>query len=195
VTCPHWKSDDASERTKDHEAEAIAARDALVSAIATGNLRVDDVLAVHGRLFAGVAPPMYVGKARGQGKCLNVLATAHQGLGRHWDLVAGDLQAFCDAVNAATATFTSRTLDDGAVEELAQAIGHALGNLMRTHPFINGNGRTLRVLWSAWLLALRVGSYSGDLTARPSADFDNACRQAMQKRYDAFVSLVLRSMG
>lgn len=162
--------------------------------IASGALDPLTVSDAHRLLFEQVAPAQYAGVPRGRGGCLNVLVVAHGGTGRHWTQVEQHVTTFCASVRDSL-SFRQTAPSPPAILHLADRTGRALGELMNTHPFINGNGRLVRILWSAWMLALRAGEIDVALTARPSERFEDAARQAMQKDFGPFIQMVVSTLA
>jgi len=62
---------------------------------------------------------------------------------------------------------------------IAQVVAYLVGHFIRIHPFINGNGRTSRLLW-AWVL-MRFGTrIQARIGLRPSEPYDEIMSRAMR---------------
>ncbi len=81
------------------------------------------------------------------------------------------------------------------VRALAVTVGLVVGVFIKIHPFLNGNGRMSRVLWS--VLLHRLGyPFRLSVLAHPAVtDYDNAMAEAMKGNYAPVVALVLDALG
>jgi len=84
---------------------------------------------------------------------------------------------------------------DRKAEQIARVIGVAIGQLIRIHPFRNGNGRVSRLLWA--VLLHRLGfSYRFSLLQRPEIfEYEQAMKSAMTGDFSLTIALVLDALG
>jgi hypothetical protein len=73
---------------------------------------------------------------------------------------------------------------------LAVAIGRAVGRFVKIHPFINGNGRTSRLLWEVLLARFQVGPQATVLS-RPMRPYGDLMMDAMRGNNAPFIAHVL----
>jgi fido (protein-threonine AMPylation protein) len=80
------------------------------------------------------------------------------------------------------------------VRRTAELIGTAVGRFIQIHPFINGNGRTSRLLWRVFLQRLGLPVQFG-IVPRPAPPYAQAMSDAMRGDYAAAVALVLQGLA
>jgi len=79
-------------------------------------------------------------------------------------------------------------------QELAKIVGVAIGEFIHIHPFINGNGRTSRLLWTG-LLSRYGFSPELSIVRRPGPPYPKVMKQAMSGDYGPAVALVLIALA
>lgn len=78
--------------------------------------------------------------------------------------------------------------------ELAKIVGVAIGAFIHIHPFINGNGRTSRLLWTG-LLSRYGFSPESSIVRRPGPPYPEVMKQVMSGDYGPAVALVLIALA
>lgn len=79
-------------------------------------------------------------------------------------------------------------------ESLAVAISRCVGRYIQIHPFVNGNGRTSRLLWAAILARFGVGPQASILH-RPAGDYGKIMAACMDGDFSMLVGAVLLALA
>ncbi len=77
---------------------------------------------------------------------------------------------------------------------VAQIVGTAIGAFVRVHPFLNGNGRTSRLLWRVLLARLGFPAQAS-VVKRPASPYDVAMAAAMVGDLAPFIHIVLTGLA
>lgn len=199
--CPKW-SDDREERHKAEFRSAVKQTYQTVSRHArTGIADCDNVRIWHLAMFKSVVPlNYYAGNFRqddSKRPCLRV------------QVAVGSISAlrFQEVVEAMDDLMTElrqhivnleirwqeRTPDQRALF-LAQVMGWLLGNFIRIHPFVNGNGRTSRLIW-AWTLLRFNLPVQCRIGLRPEPPYESLMASAMSGDDAPLANFVLQNMA
>ena len=84
--------------------------------------------------------------------------------------------------------------DPERVQRIATIVGVAVGRFIHVHPFLNGNGRMSRVLWTVLLARLQLPRQLS-IVRRPGPPYDTVMSEAMQGNYGPAVAMVLRALN
>jgi fido (protein-threonine AMPylation protein) len=106
------------------------------------------------------------------------------------------MQAFSNAIRGMVATLDTRDaqLEPVAkIKEVAGLIAFVHGEIVRIHPFCNGNGRVARLAVN--VLLLRYGfPIRLSLRPRPGGDYEYAADESMKRNHTAMASFLLREI-
>lgn len=184
VACPDWVADDV--RTADHRDGIAAAYQSVAASATVRYVALEDPCEWHRLAFSAVVPiAYYAGHYRQDDPtrpCLgrNVGVDGIAGTDfRHVTVVTGSLiEAFRRELVSFDIHWDSLVPAQRALR-LSQMLAVAIAEYVRIHPFLNGNGRTSRLLWTWGLLRYglppqcRVGH-------RPPPPYDTIMREAMR---------------
>jgi len=76
---------------------------------------------------------------------------------------------------------------------LAATLAHLVGEFVRIHPFINGNGRTSRLLWRLMCMRLRYNPGIA-IAPRPKGKYEAAMEPCMRGDYVPLTRLIFESI-
>ncbi len=197
MTCPAWADD--RERDPAFVAHAEAVGDAVASD--STPLRVAIVNRWHRNLFKGWVPLTdYAGNMRqvtASMPCLNGDVLFGGRLGSAPGVVASEMQVLCAAINTRTQQLDRNAdglTDEALVGAVAAAVARAVAEFIRIHPYVNGNGRTSRVLWRA--VAGRLGfPASISVGERPQEPYVSCLHEAINGRIGPLVARVLMTIS
>jgi hypothetical protein len=79
-------------------------------------------------------------------------------------------------------------------KQLAAICALAIGRFIRIHPFLNGNGRTSRLLWAALLTRFAVPPQAR-IVPRPEEPYSQVMRAAMHGDDGPLMALILAGMA
>lgn len=183
--CPQW----ADEVPADKQAQfAAALRVAMRDAYESGAKQIAGATAVrrwHRQLFSSLVPiSYYAGNFRGiyrDKPCLQAIAWVGSVAGSPPHAVATDF-------SSVERTYRSYAVDgelnwpsltpEARVKAFVKTVAEAVGGCIRVHPFMNGNGRTSRLLWLS--LAARYGlPPQVRIAPRPDPPYGELMRAAM----------------
>lgn len=200
-TCPPWGGDDADERTNPAFQQGLW--DACVSAARTcqtRHLEPDDLRSWHEQAFRAVVPlGYYAGNFRGADVARFPCLWAGVGVGglegSPPQFVEGDIADLLDQVREFLSLVeVSNQRPHESAKQLAMVIGTAVGRFVQVHPFMNGNGRTSRILWRALLARFGLPPHVGVLR-RPAEDrYSKVMRSAMRGDFGPAVEMVLDAL-
>lgn len=78
--------------------------------------------------------------------------------------------------------------------ELATVSAAIIGEFIRIHPFMNGNGRTSRVLW-LWLMVRFGASQQVRIDPRPDGDYEKVMAPCMDGEYGPLAGFILEKLA
>lgn len=194
-TCPTW-SNDGAEHTVNRE--WVAEQMASTKTGSPTRVLVEDW---HRTLFANVAPhPHYAGNCRcvdSAKPCLNQGVAVGENRG---EPPASVIEAFDRVMLMVHRRLAELQRDWPRISEkarvmiIAEIVAVAVGRYIQIHPFINGNGRTSRLLW-AYLMKyfnLPVGS---SIIKRPGPPYGEVMHHAMVGNFGPLFAVVLKGMA
>lgn len=204
-SCPNWSDDIPPSR--DAESRAILARvqqDVFATA-STRFLTPTDPRRWHGMLFRAFVPlDYYAGNCRGvevTKPCLAVDVGVSSPAGMAPGASFLHVRAWLDQL------FDQFGLDLGSLElrwgqlvpadratQLAIVIANLVGGFIQLHPFINGNGRTSRLLWRWSLLRFGVPPLCC-IHPRPDPPYSAVMAAAMRGNYQPLVLYILSHLN
>jgi fido (protein-threonine AMPylation protein) len=200
-TCPDW-CDDAAERLTPAARHALwTATRAAAAATTKGTPDLAVVESWHDAAFAPVVPlRCYAGNVRqnhAKHLCLAQNVAVGPLPGSDFNVVPNDARQLFDWVSLqirALEVTWSATSPTDRVKRLAGVVGVAVGWFVRIHPFVNGNGRTSRILWTALLARFGLPPQCSVLK-RPAPPYDQIMASAMTGNYQPCVLEVLRALS
>jgi fido (protein-threonine AMPylation protein) len=201
MTCPAW-SDDKDE----HSAPACfsAIKHVVVRACAAAQAAIPrrrDLVEWHRSSFQGLAPlDYYAGGLRQvdpRRPCLAQNVGVQPYMGSHFHHVLLDTEQLCEFIVRELSTLEvqwSGLADADRIRGIATIVGVAIGRFIHIHPFMNGNGRMSRVLWTVLLARLQLPRHLS-IVKRPPPPYDQVMAEAMQGNYGPAVALVLQALN
>ena len=198
--CPPWT--DTGEHTSNKSA-SVAHR-VLLRVIRENRSRGPDLAAIkswHRELFVDFVPlDYYAGELRQldiSRPCLASNVRVDSKPGFHYSKVSAAMSSFSLALSRAIldleAKWSTAPVND-LTRQLALVVGTAIGRFIQIHPFINGNGRTSRLLWAG--LSVRYGfSPQVSIVRRPGPPYSLVMREAMTGNFGPAVALVLIALA
>ena len=182
--CPAWEHD--SVRGAAFRRAVREVYSAMVRSAALSPLRLEDPAAWHGGLFRDFVPlDYYAGNYRQldpQRICLakDVLVGGNPGVPYRQVVprLAGLIAWHRGELAALEVRYPALTQQDRALR-LSQLIAVLVGEFVRIHPFINGNGRTSRLLW-AWALRRAGLPMQCRISFRPTWPYSDLMLAAMR---------------
>lgn len=196
--CPNWDNVPVTPAWL-----SIAARveaDALSAGVR--RLRGRDLRRWHRDLFIGVVPhKAYAGRYRqpptpGTDACLAQEVMVGRAAGASHLVVPRLMQRFLSRANQELTELDGKwgSLDRVArVGMLAGTLAHLVGEFVRIHPFINGNGRTSRLLWRLMCRRLNFNPCIA-IAPRPQGDYEAAMAPCMRGDYVPLTRLIIKSI-
>lgn len=182
--CPDWADDDAEHASQKHKIQGQQARDAALSLVRQAYPDVAALQRWHKIMFDGIAPGPYAGRIRQDDyaePCLRKDVTVGPHPGSPFAAVPGDLTD-CVATLAGHMQIVELRWEqmtaETRIKAVASIVGRAVGRFVQIHPFLNGNGRTSRLLWEALLFRLGLPAQNS-IVRRPAAPYGELMRQAM----------------
>lgn len=199
--CKKWPKDAWEHRAPQCFASATSAVTAAEVAIGSALPVRGTVERWHHEMFVGVPPiDYYAGNCRGvdPGKpCLaqNVSVGPHAGspfqqARQHVDQLMTALNAQIQKVEAASPSLPP----DERAKQIAATVGVTIGNFIQIHPFINGNGRTSRLLWRVLLRRFNLPAQLS-VVKRPDAPYDVVMAAAMLGNFAPCIAMVLNGIA
>ena len=159
--CPVWQAIVADPPDADFATRLDAAH-VYVDAARTRAITVDDICHCHRTLFEAIAPVScryYAGNFRQFNiampcLCQNVevldKAGKYVGIGEHFMHAKDRMQALCTEAQSALPEIANRFAKAKPAERAniaAKFVSWIVAEAIKIHPFIDGNGRTSRLLW------------------------------------------------
>lgn len=191
--CPCW--------TDEHSNQVFlsSANNVALDAICSARLAIPDKITIcnwHRSLFCNSVPmDYYAGNFRKRDKdfpCLAKNVCVGNNLGFHFDSVENSMTELCDWYKEKIANLKN-SWDILSLTEicrnLAIIVGTAIGRFIHIHPFLNGNGRTSRLLWASLLNYFNLPPQFS-VIRRPGMPYPKIMEAAMQGNYDPAIKHV-----
>lgn len=200
MDCPTWTSD-SDEHVSPECFQAIEAvvEDACRRVQSRCPTR-GDIAQWHRAAFREVVPlDYYAGHFRQEHHeyiCLGINVGVDNAPGFTFRVVVRAITQLCEYVDRELAVLEVRwsTLSPAdRVQRIAMVVGVAVGRFVHIHPFINGNGRISRVLWTVLLARLGLPRQLSVLR-RPGAPYGDVMQAAMRGDYGPAVAVVLQAL-
>jgi fido (protein-threonine AMPylation protein) len=160
-----------------------------------------DVRRWHADLFAPFVPVWYyAGHFRCDDpnkSCLHIDVQVAGVLGTHFRSVPEEVERLFESIEAQIAhlelTWPQITPRQRAIQ-LAATVANLVGRFVQIHPFINGNGRTSRLLWRWCLLRFGV-PVQCCVHPRPPMPYGQLMGFAMKGQFNALALFVLQHLA
>jgi fido (protein-threonine AMPylation protein) len=184
--CPEWGGEVPLERLAEFKALLDQVHQELLTLASRAIVTQDDPRRWHAILFSPFVPVnYYAGHYRGvdpDRPCLATSVAVGVVAGSDFKVVRAHMTSYVDAIRRQISDLELRwpllTPDDRVIQ-LAIVTANLVGVFIRIHPFVNGNGRTSRLLW-LWSL-LRFGVPPQCCThPRPDAPYTQLMDAAMR---------------
>jgi len=194
---PQWSDDDSTPALLDNL--SAVAESVVLDAFDGGPITQDLVKGWHLGMYAGIDVPsdVYLGRFRGDSghpwliDAENGLQGGRRGLQSY--LVFGAVEQLLERANSDIEALAAD--ESGSVDRDHEAIriaSYLHGDWVRIHPFVNGNGRTARML-VLWVLARFGIPPLMQLRPRPAAPYGSASDSSMAGDHEPF-ELYLRDL-
>lgn len=158
----------------------------------------DSIRGWHNGLFSSDVPlDYYAGNFRQNDSsriCLGVNVAVGDLPGSHYEDVRRHMVALEENLQQLYVHADLCTELEKKVKIVAKLVGQTVGAFIKIHPFVNGNGRTSRVLWGALLSRFGVSPQAG-IVRRPGPPYDQIMESAMEGDYIPLVLAVLRGIA
>lgn len=200
MSCPRWDNVDATPAWEQLAAEVE--RKACETARAE-RLNHRHLSRWHRDLFKDEVPlPAYAGGYRqplgaGAHPCLNAGVHVSKVLGAAPHRVIPEMQDLMGRLDVLTRTLRAEWDHLSPKDRLmrcASMVGWAVGRFIQIHPFLNGNGRTSRLLWRVLLQRLELPVAIG-IVPRPKGAYEIAMAAAMKGDYSIAIAHVLQGIA
>lgn len=206
TNCPPWAAD-----SDEHRAPACfrGAEQAVAAASAVARLRTPlatDLADWHRLMFREVVPvDYYAGSVRqldSARPCLAQNVAVQDGAGNSVPgapapQVIAEINSFAEALRRALSSLElqwGQLAHVDRVRGVATVVGVFVGKFIQIHPFLNGNGRTSRLLWRVLLHRLGIPPQVSVVT-RPSAPYSEVMSAAMVGNYGLAVAMILSGLA
>lgn len=117
--------------------------------------------------------------------------------GLQFQIVSVEMALLSLYLTSAVDTLTGRWIEgkvSNFTRELATIVGVGVARFVHIHPFLNGNGRTSRILWTS--LLSRFGfSPQFSIVRRPGPTYSRVMADAMAGNYGSAVAMILLSLA
>ena len=207
ASCPPWSSDGPETRGAAFQKAAARAYAEMQAMAPRAIIDAATCCRWHRMIFLGHAPlDYYAGNFRQlnpQMPCLNYRVGVRQQNGtiipgsHPSQVVAETLNLFAEVrlnLVQAELRWSELTPQDRAIS-VAFALSRLVGKFIRIHPFINGNGRTSRVLWG-WGMRRFGLPFQFRITFHPEdPSYDNLMAAAMREDYDLLAVYMLQHIS
>ena len=206
MDCPPWWEDHDEHEAPACFADMHAALDAACRAAVTAIPNRGNIAELHRLAFRRLVPlHYYAGGFRQEDPkrlCLgqNVGIKGQNGApdvsGFPFEHVLGAMHDLCKWVEREFTLLELQWLSmasDARARQLSGIIGVAIGQYVAIHPFLNGNGRTSRMLW-AILLARSGLPPTFSIVKRPGPPYGDVMRAAMLGDYGPAVKVVFEAI-
>lgn len=201
-TCPSWPEIDR--RSSDLMAALVEARAAAFHLLREAFPFRSDIEAWHRLMFSAFTPPghaYYAGNVRRADKnypCLGrdvavvgIPGTRYARVPQELNALLADLRTRAQSLELRW----HRMSCDARAKEIGLLIGVTIGRFIQVHPFINGNGRTSRLLWQAILYRFGIPPQYGVFNHPPDPSYDDMMAAAMVGDYGPCVVAVLNAVS
>ncbi len=199
--CPKWELDASEHNSPKFRERGRKVRARVVSECRSTCPDSASIKSWHKGLFKGFVPlDYYAGEFRQLDPKRPCLAES-VGVGRQPGCPFADvlrmMSAFSLGLYREVTSLESRwstTSKNDLMRELASIVGIAIGSFIHIHPFLNGNGRTSRLLWTGLLSRYRF-SPQLSIVRRPGPPYPQVMKAAMSGDYGPAVALVLFALA
>lgn len=183
VHCPPWPEAD-TQRDAPMTLRFNAAIKQAQSTLSAGNVLPGNFESWHKTVFQPVTPrghAYYAGKFRqvGAEPCLGQDVGVGASRGSPCQNVLADMADLCIWIQDRLGNHRESPQNPDYLAEVAYTISCSIGSFIRIHPFINGNGRTSRLLWGAILGALGFPPQYTSVE-RPDPPYPEIMRKVME---------------
>lgn len=196
-SCPEWVEDVPADRLAEFKALLAGVQQLILSSANRAVLAPTDVCGWHQHLFNATVPlDYYAGNfrcAKAEWPCLavnvavgGVAGSDYRFAGRHVELVFKHLREQLTSVELG---WSSLSPGERAYQ-VAVLTANLVGGFIRIHPFVNGNGRTSRLLWRWCLFRFGVPPQH-QVHPRPNPPYAEIMAQAMRGNYGPLALFVL----
>jgi fido (protein-threonine AMPylation protein) len=199
MNCPDWRDD----APRDAHFKAAVSRAYRQVAVSVGSRMVSsgDPSQWHRTVFEGRVPlDYYAGNYRQNDPhrpCLardvsigGIAGSAYQSVIAEITLLFDDLRRELAYLEVRWSTLSP----ENRALFVATWIASLVGNFVRVHPFLNGNGRMSRLLWTWGLLRLGL-PVQCRITERPSPPYAGLMNAAMTRNLAPLALHILQAMG
>ena len=195
--CPKWEEDIPAGRAAEFISLVASVHQEILASANRSLIDNNDVRRWHAHLFKGFVPKdYYAGNWRGvdtSRPCLQENVSVGGIAGSDFRLVLGHMLAL---FNVMRLQLTQLELNWPLLQppqramRLAIVIANLVGGFVQIHPFLNGNGRTSRLLWRWCLLRFGV-AVQCCVYPRPKQPYGELMRDAMRGDYRPLTLYVL----
>ena len=201
MRCPDWSADQPEHQNPAVEVYARAAQRSALQCCERRPPSRADIERWHLELFESVVPlAYYAGFSRQNNPSKPCLAQDVEVAGVRatpFDRVLFAFDELADGLRVQLAMVDLHwdSIDEAQrVRRLASVIGLAVGRFIRIHPFLNGNGRTSRLMWRALLWRFRLPPQCS-VIKRPDEPYSKIMAAAMNGNYAPLTALVLSGIA
>ncbi len=195
--CPKWEQDIPSQRVAEFISLLMAIQQELLASAARSLIDYNDVRRWHQFLFRNFVPvDYYAGNWRGVDKsrpCLQENVSVEGISGSHFRVVHRHMFALFHAVRLQLSQLElawEMLQPPERALRLAIIVANFVGGFIQIHPFLNGNGRTSRLIWRWCLLRFGV-PIQCCVHPRPLPPYGGLMRDAMRGDYRPLTLYVL----
>jgi fido (protein-threonine AMPylation protein) len=200
MDCPPWSSDRDEHESPEcfagvEEVVNGACRDALSSI--PGDRELKDW---HRRIFRNFVPlPYYAGGYRQRDPkriCLGVDRAVGGVSAVPYQYVIATMVDLCQFIHQRISALELRwdaLPSPNRADELATIVGVAIGRFIQIHPFLNGNGRTSRILWAVLFARFKLPRQF-TVVRRPGAPYGEVMGAAMKGDFNPAIAMVARAL-
>lgn len=185
--CPPWSSDGPDTRDGDFQQSCVDAYHAAQACAAKKIITSQHCGTWHKLMFELHVPlAYYAGNFRQQNPlwpCLDVNVQVAGIQGEPPDRVGYEIERLFEFVHQQLTSMEIKWSELTPKERtirLAVILGHLVGRFIQIHPFINGNGRTSRLLWAWGLMRFGVPPQTRVRLHPENPTYDFVMSQAMQ---------------
>lgn len=200
MDCPEWLDHDEHNSAACFRGiEAVVSRACALARTCIPNEK--DIASWHREAFKSFAPLLYyAGNYRQDDPariCLGINVAVGEAPGADYSQVLREMRTLCRfmerELRQLDLSWPSLTHAD-RIKRLATIIGFSVGCFVKIHPFINGNGRTSRILWCALLSRMGLPPHVTVLR-RPAQPYGHVMKCAMTGDYGPAVAMVFSALA
>ncbi len=184
--CPDWSDDDAERETPIFKAAVKKAYRNLEAGAAKFVIGNDDLRQWHTTLFTDIVPLYYYAGNYRQDSFAKPCLAGGVNVGSLKGISALQVPAAMDQlmtrVRALVVDFELRWEEKTQRERavfISNFIGWFVANFVRIHPFVNGNGRTSRLIWTWGILRYGLPAQCR-IRLRPDPPYESLMKAAMK---------------